>query len=51
MAIQTSAGTTLGIVSGLPATYDAAGFGALTFATVGEMQSLTQTAKSITSLA
>jgi hypothetical protein len=26
MAIQTSAGTTLGIVSGTPATYDEAGF-------------------------
>jgi len=37
MAIQTSAGTTLGVVSGLPATYDAAGFVALTFATVGEI--------------
>lgn len=37
MAIQTSAGTTLAIVSGLPATYDQAGFEALTFATVGEI--------------
>lgn len=37
MAIQTSAGTTLGIVSGTPATYDQAGFEALTFATVGEI--------------
>jgi hypothetical protein len=37
MAIQTSAGTTLGIVSGTPATYDAAGFGALAFTTVGEI--------------
>jgi hypothetical protein len=37
MAIQTSAGTTLGIVSGTPATYDEAGFADLTFATVGEI--------------
>ena len=37
MAIQTSAGTTLGIVAGVPATYDAAGFNNLTFATLGEI--------------
>lgn len=37
MAIQTSAGTTLGIVSGTPATYDSTGFAALSFATVGEI--------------
>ena len=37
MAIQTSAGTTLGVVAALPATYDSTGFEALTFATVGEI--------------
>jgi len=37
MAIQTSAGTTLGVVAALPATYDEAGFDALTFLTVGEI--------------
>lgn len=37
MAIQTSAGTTLSIVSGTPATYDASGFQALTFLVVGEI--------------
>ena len=37
MAIQTSAGTTLSLVSGLPATYDQAGFEALTYAAVGEI--------------
>ena len=37
MAIQTSAGTTLIIVSGLPATFDQAGYEALTYATIGEI--------------
>ena len=37
MPIMTSAGTTLGISAVLPATYDAAGFGALTFALAGEI--------------
>tara|TARA_R110002073_G_scaffold101497_2_gene230703 strand:- start:987 stop:1433 length:447 start_codon:yes stop_codon:yes gene_type:complete len=37
MAIQTSAGTTLSLVSGLPATYNQAGFEALTYAVVGEI--------------
>jgi hypothetical protein len=37
MAIQTSAGTTLGVVASTPATYDQAGFEALTFATAGEI--------------
>jgi hypothetical protein len=33
----TSAGTTVAISASLPATYDAAGFGALTFTTIGEI--------------
>ena len=37
MAIQTSAGTTLSLVSGLPATYNQAGFEALTYAVVVEI--------------
>lgn len=37
MAVMTSAGSTLGIATGAPATYDEAGFTALTFATVGEV--------------
>jgi len=36
----TSAGTTIGISSTLPATYDASGYGALTFAAVGEVTDL-----------
>ncbi len=36
----TSAGTTIGIVSGDPATYDATGFEALTFDTIGEVTDL-----------
>jgi hypothetical protein len=37
MAVQTSAGSTIGIATGTPATYDATGFNALTFTTVGEV--------------
>jgi hypothetical protein len=37
MAIQTSAGSTISIATGTPATYDAAGFNALTYAVVGEV--------------
>jgi len=36
----TSAGTTIGIVSGDPATYDSAGFESLTFDTIGEVTDL-----------
>lgn len=36
----TSTGVTLGVVAGVPATIDAAGFGALTFADVGEVVDL-----------
>ena len=36
----TSAGTTIGIVSGDPATYDSTGFEALTFDTIGEVTDL-----------
>lgn len=35
--VQTSAGTTIGISAGLPATNDQAGYEALTFTTVGEV--------------
>lgn len=37
MAVQTSAGSTLSISSTLPATYDAAGYDALTWLVVGEV--------------
>jgi hypothetical protein len=36
MAIMTSAGSTLSIATGSPATYDASGFTALTYVVVGE---------------
>jgi len=38
-AAFTSAGTTIGVVSGAPATFDQAGFGALTFTAIGEITS------------
>lgn len=37
MAVMTSAGSTLSIATGSPATYDAAGFTALTYVIVGEV--------------
>lgn len=37
MSKQTSTGITLGVVAGLPATFDAAGYGALTLINVGEV--------------
>lgn len=37
MAVMTSAGSTLAIATGTPATYDAAGFTALTYVLVGEV--------------
>lgn len=37
MAVSTAAGTTIGIVAGQPATFDAAGYGALEFKTIGEV--------------
>lgn len=37
MAVQTSAGSTLSIATGVPTTYDSAGYGALTFTVVGEV--------------
>ena len=37
MAVMTSAGSTLSIATGVPATYDAAGFTALTYVVVGEV--------------
>ena len=40
MTVQTTAGATFGIVSGEPATYDSAGFAALSFVNVGEIVSL-----------
>lgn len=39
---QLGVGTTLGVVLGEPATYDAAGFGALTFADVAEVSEIPQ---------
>lgn len=40
MSIFTNAGTNLAIVSGLPATYDSAGFAALSFVDVGEVENI-----------
>jgi hypothetical protein len=40
MAVRTSAGTTIGIVANAPATFDAAGYNALTFVTIGEVTDL-----------
>lgn len=40
MAVMTSAGTTLGVSASLPATYDAAGFNALTYTAIGEITDL-----------
>lgn len=40
MAIHSSAGTCLSVSATLPTTYDAAGFGALTMTTVGEIESV-----------
>lgn len=36
-SVSTAAGTTIGIVLGAPATFDAAGYAALTFVTIGEV--------------
>ena len=40
MSVSTSAGSTLAIATGSPATYDAAGYAALTFVVVGEVTNL-----------
>ncbi len=40
MSVDISLGTTIGVVSGAPATYDDAGFGTLTYETVGEVTSI-----------
>src|SRR5690625_4296357 len=40
MALHSSAGTCLSVSADLPATYDAAGFDALTFTQVGELESI-----------
>lgn len=40
MTSSTSAGTTIGLSAGKPATQDAAGFGALSFTTVGGVESI-----------
>lgn len=37
MTVRTSAGSTLGVSASTPATFDVAGYGALTFTTVGEI--------------
>ena len=39
--VFTSAGTTIAVVLGLPATYDAAGFAALTYGNIGEVTQFT----------
>jgi hypothetical protein len=40
MTVMTSAGSTLGISTSLPATFDAAGYNALTYTAVGEITDL-----------
>lgn len=40
MTVKTSAGSTLALVSNAPATFNAAGFGALSFAELGEVTSI-----------
>jgi len=42
MAIDISLGTTLGVVVGEPATYDASGFGALAYEEVGEVTNISE---------
>lgn len=37
MAVETVAGTTFGISAGVPATFNAAGYAALTYSTIGEI--------------
>ena len=38
--VQTTAGTTFAVVSGIPATYDSAGFAALSWVSVGEVTNM-----------
>lgn len=45
MASYTSAGTTFSVSASAPATYNAAGFGALTFTSVGEVTNIGEFAK------
>ena len=40
MTVRSSAGTSIGITSGAPASYNASGYGALTFTTIGEVTDL-----------
>lgn len=40
MTFTTSAGTTIGLSAAAPATWDAAGYGALTYTTIGEVDDL-----------
>jgi len=40
MTVRSSAGTSIGITSGAPATFNVAGYGALTFTTIGEVTDL-----------
>jgi hypothetical protein len=42
MSVQTSAGSTVAIATGLPTTYDATGFAALTYTPVGEVTDIGQ---------
>ena len=48
MGVQSSAGTTLGISSGRPTTYDQAGFAAKTYVTVGEITEIPEYGKTST---
>lgn len=45
MTVRTSAGSTLAISSGTPATQDVAGFAALTYTTIGEITNLGELGK------
>lgn len=40
MAVRTSAGTTIAVSAGTPATFDVAGYGALSFTAIGEVTDL-----------
>ena len=48
MAVQTSTGITFAVVASSPATFDAAGFGALTYTLVGEVTTIPQSGASFT---
>ena len=50
MASQVFGGATLGIVADTPATFDAAGYGALTYVAVGELTNYGSAAASATQI-